>query len=178
MTPPRSGFPDISPPLSPLRILILILLLVGVALGYWWGQRTAAGTGPQWQEARVLRAIDGDTIEIEGGERIRYIGIDAPELEGQRDGPDCFAPEAAQKNRELVAGKTIELLSDTEDRDLHGRLLRYVFADGVFVNAELARLGFAEAQSFAPNLRFQQLFTQLAHRARLDGLGLWSACSP
>ncbi|MFQ5945595.1 MAG: thermonuclease family protein [Anaerolineae bacterium] len=153
-----------------------MLVFLGVALGFWLGRLSAPAAAPAWQSARVLRALDGDTIEIEGGERIRYIGIDAPELGSDSNGPACYAPEAEEKNRELVRGKTVELLSDAEDRDQHGRLLRYVFVDGVFVNAELARLGYAEARSFAPNLRFRQLFTQLAHRARLDGLGLWSAC--
>lgn len=177
MTPLRSGFPDLPLRLSIPRILLLMLVPVGAAVGFWWGRWSAPGAPSAWQAARVLRAIDGDTIEIEGGERIRYIGIDAPELGAASAGRDCYAPEAADKNRELVTGKTVDLLSDAEDRDQHGRLLRYVFADGVFVNAELARLGYAEARSFAPNLRFQQLFTQVAHRARLDGLGLWSACS-
>ena len=177
MTPPRSGFPDLPLRLSLPRILLLMLVPVAAAVGIFLGRVTAPGVPPAWQAARVLRAIDGDTIEIEGGERIRYIGVDAPELQAGSAGPDCYASEAAEKNRELVMGKTVDLLSDAEDRDQHGRLLRYVFTDGVFVNAELARLGYAEAQSFGPNLRFQQLFTQLAHRARLDGLGLWSACS-
>ncbi len=176
MTRPRSGFPDLPLLASLPRSLLLMLVLLGSAVGLWWGRLSAPSKPPHWRSAEVLRAIDGDTIEIEGGERIRYIGIDAPETGAEPEGPDCFAAEAARKNQELVAGKTVELLPDAEDRDQHGRLLRYVFADGVFVNAELARLGYAEARSFAPNLRFQQLFTQLAHRARLDGLGLWSAC--
>lgn len=118
-------------------------------------------------EVLVSRVIDGDTIEVLGGERIRYIGIDAPET------GEYFAAEAVEKNRELVEGKRVRLESDVEDRDEYGRLLSYVWLDDIMVNAELVRLGCAYSYSLVPNVKYRQLFLQLEREARKLRRGLW-----
>jgi len=79
-------------------------------------------------------------------------------------------------NRDLVEGKTVILIGDAEDRGKYGRLLRYVIADGRFVNAELVRLGYAKAQSYGDNVMFQQVLTIFERRAYEAGAGLWSEC--
>ena len=114
--------------------------------------------------------IDGDTIELEGGERVRYIGIDAPETD------ECYGAEATEMNRQLVDAKTVILIGDVEDRGRYGRLLRYVVADGRFVNAELVRLGYARAESYGDNVMFQQVLTIFERYAYESGAGLWSEC--
>ena len=121
-------------------------------------------------EARVVRVIDGDTIEIAGGERVRYIGIDTPETY-----PDLefYGKEAWDKNGELVEGKIVTLEKDVTDRDRYGRLLRYVYVDGLFVNAELVRLGYARAFAYPPDTHHQDLLSRLEEEAREAGLGLW-----
>jgi len=115
----------------------------------------------------VTRVIDGDTIEIEGGYRVRYIGIDTPEK------GEPYYWEALKANQELVEGKRIRLEGDVEDRDKYGRLLRYVWVDGTMVNAELVRLGYAYSYSLPPDLKYQAHLLQLEREAREHRLGLW-----
>jgi len=127
-------------------------------------------------EARVIRVIDGDTIEIEGGQRVRYIGIDTPETVHPSKAVECFGKEATKTNSELVEGKKVRLESDVADRDKYGRLLRYVYVDDLMVNAELVRLGYAYSSSYPPNVKYQQLFLQLEREAREQEKGLWEEC--
>lgn len=121
-------------------------------------------------QVRVVRVIDGDTIEIAGGARVRYIGIDTPEVY-----PDMefYGKEASEKNRELVDGKMVTLERDVTNKDRYGRLLRYVHVDGLFVNAELVRLGYARSFHYPPDTRHQELLSQLEEEAQEAGLGLW-----
>ena len=119
----------------------------------------------------VTRVIDGDTIEIEGGYRVRYIGIDTPE----RDEPYYW--EASGVNRNLVEGKEIRLEKDVENKDEYGRLLRYVWVDDTMVNAELVRLGYAYSYSYPPNVKYQAYFLQMENEAREHKWGLWGSYS-
>src|SRR5690606_31224693 len=82
----------------------------------------------------VAAVIDGDTIELSTGERVRYLMIDAPELSG---GAECYGPEARDLNTELVLGKDIELRYDVECEDRYDRLLAYVTIDGREINSLL-----------------------------------------
>lgn len=116
----------------------------------------------------VTRVIDGDTIEIEGGYYVRYIGIDTPEK------GDPLYGEATQANRNLVEGRKVHLEAAVEDKDDNGRLLRYVWLDNTMVNAELVRLGYAYSYSYPPNVKYQAYFLQLEREAREQKLGLWS----
>ena len=118
--------------------------------------------------ALVTRVIDGDTIEIEGGYRVRYIGIDTPEKE------ESYYWEALRANRDLVEGKKVWLEGDVEDRDEYGRLLRYVWVDNTMVNAELVRLGYAYSYSYPPNVKYQTYLLQMEQEAREHKRGLWS----
>ena len=120
--------------------------------------------------AVVTKVIDGDTIEIEGGYRVRYIGIDAPE----RGEPYYW--EAYQSNRELVLGKRVHLERDVEDKDKYGRLLRYVWINDTMVNAELVRLGYAYSRPYPPNLKYQAYLQQMEEKAKEHRLGVWSSC--
>jgi len=119
----------------------------------------------------VTRVIDGDTIEIEGGYRVRYIGIDTPE----RDEPYYW--EASGVNRNLVEGKEIRLEKDVENKDEYGRLLRYVWVDDTMVNAELVRLGYAYSYSYPPNVKYKAHFLQMENEAREHKWGLWGSYS-
>jgi endonuclease YncB( thermonuclease family) len=89
--------------------------------------------------------IDGDTIDvvINGAEyRVRYIGIDTPE---NTTSNEYYGPQATAKNKALVEGKLVILVKDVSETDRYSRLLRYVIVDGLFVNYELVRQGFANA---------------------------------
>lgn len=125
---------------------------------------------------RVLRVVDGDTIVVEGGYRIRYIGIDTPETVHPSKPVECFGPEASRKNRALVDGREVRLEPDAEDKDQYGRYLRYVYVDDLMVNAELVRQGYARVVFYPPNTAYETEFRQLESQARERELGLWGAC--
>lgn len=131
---------------------------------------------PVYEKVLVARVIDGDTIELADGRKVRYIGIDTPETVHPNKGQECYGPEAVARNQQLVEGKVVELQSGIEDSDQYGRFLRYVYIGGVFVNAQLVAEGYAYASSYGPASRFQQVFAQLQQYGKLKGRGLWSAC--
>ncbi len=115
----------------------------------------------------VTRVMDGDTIDVSlDGEsfRVRYIGLNTPE----NDMP-CYT-EALDANAALVEGQTVTLVRDVSDTDAFGRLLRYVYVDGTFVNAALIGTGWAEAQESPPDTTHQELFNALDSDARTAGV--------
>lgn len=138
--------------------------------------------------AVVDRVVDGDTIDvvIDGAvERVRLTGIDTPEIaheaSGDRPGnaAECFADEAHEYVRVLIdEGTQVRLERDVVGRDHYGRLLAYVYRadDGVFVNYELVRQGFAEPLSIPPNTAYTELLVEAAIAAERDDVGLWIAC--
>jgi micrococcal nuclease len=124
----------------------------------------------------VTRVIDGDTIEIEGGKKVRYLGIDTPETVDPRKPVQCFGIEASNENKKLVLGKRVKLEKDISETDKYGRLLRYVYVDDIFVNDYLVRNGYAYAVTFPPDVKYQQQFLEAQKEARENKRGLWSAC--
>lgn len=90
----------------------------------------------------------------------------------------CYGARASAFNERLVGGARVRLVRDVEERDRFGRLLAYVYRepDGLFVNAELARRGYARPLRIAPDVRHAERFAALAREARSAGRGLWSAC--
>ena len=131
--------------------------------------------------ARVVRVVDGDTIRVDGPageEAVRYIGIDTPESVKPGSPVECYAKRAGAYNERLVGGERVRLVRDVEERDRYGRLLAYVYRarDGLFVNAELVRRGYATVATFPPNVAHEREFRRLANRARLSGRGLWAKC--
>ena len=131
---------------------------------------------PVSETFRVTRVVDGDTIEIEGGEKVRYIGVDTPETVDPRKPIQCFGIEASKKNKELVEGKTVRLEKDITDRDKYSRLLRYVWVGDLFVNLELVKQGFANSYSYPPDIKYQKEFLAAETEAREAQRGLWKAC--
>ena len=123
------------------------------------------------ERATVTRVIDGDTVDIATGQRVRYIGIDTPEVYPERE---AYGMKAWQANRQLVEGKKVRLEQDVSETAKYGRLLRYVYVDDILVNAELVRLGLAEARAYPPDIRYQDLLEQLEVEARQAGRGMWA----
>ncbi|MGF1546458.1 MAG: thermonuclease family protein [Thiotrichales bacterium] len=120
--------------------------------------------------ANVSYIFDGDTVAVrypDGREEtVRYIGIDTPEV-----GEAC-AEAATIRQRTLAAGKQVFMLRDVSDRDIYGRLLRYVCTeDQVFINAEMVAAGFAVAKRYPPDTQFATLFKTLENEAALAGRG-------
>lgn len=126
------------------------------------------------ERVKVARVIDGDTIELEDGRRVRYIGIDTPETVNSQKPVQCYGKEAYLENKKLVEGKEIEMEKDISEADHYGRLLRYVWAEGIFVNEFLVREGFAHAVTFAPDVKYQELFWEAERKAREESKGFWS----
>src|SRR5690606_19785995 len=124
-------------PHAALALSVLLAFMLGCGL-----VRVPTGPAPQGDEARVIRIVDGDTIEVVlrgNSETVRYVGVDTPE----RGQPGYNA--AKEANRALVGGKTVYLQIDRTDRDAFGRLLRYIFLeDGTLVNAQLVADGMAQ----------------------------------
>lgn len=130
------------------------------------------------QEIKVARVIDGDTIELVNGDRLRYIGIDTPEEFDPRKPVQCFAKEAAEANKSLVEGKSIVFYKDISERDKYGRWLGLVYlSDGTFVNRTLVQQGLAFAYPYKPDISHAGEFQQAESQARQAHLGLWSACT-
>jgi micrococcal nuclease len=125
--------------------------------------------------------VDGDTVRVSIGgriERVRYIGIDTPESHRPGTPVQCFAIRATEFNRDLIGGQAVSLRTDAELRDRYGRLLAYVFRrrDGLFVNLELVRRGFATILTIPPNVAHADEFLQAERAARRADAGLWHVC--
>jgi micrococcal nuclease len=164
----------------PWRRALLILAVAAAAL---LGGRFALGgeEAAAPSSGRVVRVVDGDTIRVRLGgteERVRYIGVDTPETIKPGTPVQCFGKAASAYNARLVRAHKVRLEFDAERRDRYGRLLAYVYRepDGLFVNAELVRRGYAQPLAIAPNVAHATEFRRLARAARRGGRGLWAAC--
>jgi micrococcal nuclease len=125
----------------------------------------------------VKEVIDGDTIILNTGDRIRYLGIDTPELHHPTIVPECGALEAKDENVKLLAGKRLRVEKDTTDKDQYGRLLRYVFTeDGYFVNYEIVRRGWAQVFVIYPDHKYEMMLTDAQLSAVKENLGIWRHC--
>ncbi len=119
----------------------------------------------------VVRVLDGDTIEVELAgerERVRYIGIDTPEMGDERPEIRALAFEARRANARLVEGRRVRLELDVEKRDRYGRLLAYVWVGDTLVNEALVRAGHAAPYTFPPNVRYVERFVEAARLARSE----------
>ena len=169
------------------RLAVLVLILAGALVAP--GRSHPASPTPVAPQtsrsvdasvvAHVVRVVDGDTIHVRIADRIekvRYIGVNTPELHHPRRPGRDIEPggrEAADVNGELVSGKHVRLEFDVRERDRYRRLLAYVWVGDVMVNAELVRRGYAQVMTVPPNVRYQSLFLSLERAAREGGRGLW-----
>ena len=147
------------------RILVLTCLLV---LFYISADARAGGI------QRVRWVNDGDTIVLTNGARVRYIGLDAPEIKHDNRPAERYGPEAKAFNRDLVLGKKVRLELDSQRRDQYGRILGYVYLeDGTFVNQVLLQKGYAHYVFRIPNTTYDQILLTAQREAMAKRLGLW-----
>ena len=142
-------------------------------------QGPATATLPAGVDLTVERVVDGDTLVVSGRRTVRLIGVDTPETKDPRRAVGCFGRQASEFTTSLLPkGTTVRLVGDVEQRDRYDRTLAYVYRlpDGLFVNAELLRQGYAEVLTIAPNVAHAAEFADLAGAARSSGRGLWQAC--
>lgn len=128
----------------------------------------------------VVRVVDGDTIIVNPNERIRLIGIDAPESVAPNRPVDCMGRESSRFLAGLLPrGTEVRLALDVEREDRYGRTLAYVWVanSGLFVNAELVRQGFARPLTIPPNIAHADEIADLAREARQADRGLWASCA-
>jgi micrococcal nuclease len=161
--------------------LVLLLVVAAVLVRPWgWQGDDAVDAGPGRVSGRVLRAVDGDTLEVklDGGavETIRLIGVDTPETVKPDTPVQCFGPAASAFEHRETEGRRVRLLLGVERRDVYGRLLAYAWIRGRFVEATLLRRGLARTLPFPPNIRFATRFAALQSAAARAGRGLWGAC--
>ncbi len=158
----------------------MLLLAAALLILRPWEASRGDG-GPASAKAFVIRAVDGDTIEVRvGGKRedVRYIGVDTPETVKPDTPVQCFGPRASTFNHHLVERHRVRLVFGVERRDVYGRLLAYVYLGDRFVNAILVERGLARTLTIPPNDRFAPAFQRLELHAARAGLGLWGACAP
>lgn len=126
-------------------------------------------------EAVVDFVVDGDTIQLTTGERVRYLLVDTPETSPPAE---CFGPEAATFNEQLVEGKSVTLAYDAQCFDNFDRLLAYVSVEGIEVNSRLVERGYACVLHIPPNGNARVAeFENLAAAAEANARGMWGACA-
>ena len=128
------------------------------------------------QLVKVAHVIDGDTIEIETGQKVRLIGIDTPEVVDPRKPIECFGKEASLRAKELLEGNLVRLERDISETDRYGRLLRYIYSGDVFINKQLISEGYAHASSYPPDIKYQDILREAQEDARVNNRGLWKGC--
>lgn len=126
----------------------------------------------------IKRVVDGDTVELEDGNKVRYIGVNTPETHHPTKGVQCYGREAAAFNQSLVEGKLVRLEKDVSETDRYGRLLRFVYLeDGTFVNQVLLEKGYAQVVTYPPDIAKSKQFLAVQAEAREEKKGLWGYCS-
>lgn len=132
-------------------------------------------TNPVGSEAIISSVVDGDTVKLSDGNKVRILGIDTPETVDPRKAVQCFGKEASDKMKELVDGKKIILLVDASqgDKDKYGRLLRYIYLDNVDIGATMIREGYAYAYLKYPTSKTEE-YKVLEAQAREGKKGLWA----
>ena len=145
------------------------------------------GRSYNYADILVTRVVDGDTLVLETGEKVRLIGIDTPEMhvsnklyrDAQRTSQDIttiqkLGRRAYEFTKNLVEGKRVSLEFDVAKYDKYDRLLAYVYLkDGTFVNAEIVKQGYASLMTYPPDVKYADLFLKLYQEARENKRGLW-----
>jgi len=172
--------PSIRSPRGRLSLLVLLALALGACL---LRDLSKSFNSPQPEAAwrQCIRVVDADTIDLENGERLRLIGVDAPETRHPRRGREICGPEATAFVEQLALGRRVRLSYDWDRLDPFGRTLAYVYLeDGTMLNAEVIRQGYAHAyRKFRYRLKEDFLEYELeAHRERRGCLPLLAPNMP
>lgn len=155
----------------------LVAMALFAAVGLW--RPFAAPDGPDLsQTGLVTTVIDGDTIRLADGRRVRYIGIDSPEMDSPSDAARQIANRAKAFNTELVDAKEVRLEFDVEKKDRYGRTLAYVWVAGKLANAELVNAGLARAHTYGANRKHADKLTNLEQTAKTARKGIWADTPP
>jgi micrococcal nuclease len=141
--------------------------------GFWLSACEGKPAGPP-AAALVVQVIDGDTLVLAGGARVRVLGIDAPEMERDGQPADFLAHKAKGALTDLTLNRQVSLEYDQLRYDHYGRLLAYLFLPGkTMLNTELVRQGLARVYFIAPNMRYQEVLLAAQQEAIETRRGVW-----
>jgi len=150
--------------------LIILVVIVTTSVSSFTGYHILTNAQRE-RTFNVINVIDGDTIEIETGEKVRLLGINAPEEN------EHYFKEAKDRLVKLLGGKLVKLESGSEDRDRYGRLLRYIFIDDTFINLRLVKEGYATVYIINPDEKYYLELKKAEKEAKSSKLGLWAGSS-
>jgi micrococcal nuclease len=157
-----------------VKRLLQRAIWIGLAL---WAVTAPAGPGAlagEW--VAVKRVNDGDTVELKDGRLVRYIGVDAPEINHERHTAEPFGFEARRENAELIRSGRLRIEFDVERFDPYGRTLAYVFLpDGSMVNTLLVKAGLAMCYHKLPNVKYSGQLLVAQREAMTGRRGIWQA---
>ena len=135
------------------------------------------------EKVQVNRVVDGDTVELLDGRKVRYLNVDTPETVKAGTSVKCFGPEASEFNKKLMTkGRDVWMTSDKAKTDRYGRELRFMFLTentsdmGQSVNATLVKMGFGQAKFYSPNTTFKKDFEKWQFDAQQKPVGIWKSC--
>jgi micrococcal nuclease len=174
------------------RVFLLIALLLVAGIEFWSmrsqsllrqepvevpQEATSAAVSRDDEYVVVSHVLDGDTMVLVDGRRVRLIGIDAPEVSHEGKKEECFSKESKDATARLVGAKKVRLVKDTSDTDSYGRLLRYVYVGDVFVNEVLVQQGYARAWRFPPDEAQSTMLMNAQSQAKQQNHGIWQLCA-
>ena len=156
-----------------VAVIVIVCLLAVRLLRPLWEPAPFSFDSPG--PHRVERVIDGDTLVLAGGTRVRLLGVDTPETRHPNRPPEPLGKEATAFTRRHVEGKEVTLRFDRQRRDRYRRVLAYVYVDDWFLNEELIRAGYSRAETQYPySSAMKRRFRQAEEEARRANRGLWA----
>ena len=162
------------------RLVVLLAVVAAAAASTCSSARgSPERPSPSGVQVAVTKTTDGDTFHVlyQGrDDRVRFIGVDTPEVDWYGGHAECFGSEAGLYTRSRLAGRTVGLVFDVNQRDTYGRLLAYVYVGAELFNLTLVQRGYARADPVPPDTKMAALFARAGDVARAAGKGLWSAC--
>ena len=157
-----------------------VVLWLGCALLVLW-RVTAINNRPAGPELleegihQVRRVVDGDTLVLASGARLRLQGIDTPETVKPNHPVEKWGPEAAAFTRDFLDRGEVRLVFDRERQDRYGRFLAYVYVDDRMLNEELVRAGLATAEpGFRYSASMKRKVLAAEAEAKAARRGIWS----
>jgi endonuclease YncB( thermonuclease family) len=126
----------------------------------------------------VKSVFDGDTIQLKDGRKIRLVGINTPEIAHRNSRAQQGGVAAKKWLTKLLLGKKVRLEFAIQKRDKYKRYLAHIFtANGLHINLELVRLGFASVNIFPPNIAYVKNLVHAEDKAEKQKLGIWQYAS-
>lgn len=154
-------------------IILISVFIIGFFLGYMYSSDEEMIILPSSDSESVIvtQIIDGDTIAVEGGARVRLLGIDTPEK------GNFYYKEASDYLKNRILMKEVKLEKDIENKDTYNRLLRYVWLNDSLVNLEIAEKGYGLAYFYNDEEKYKEIIAEAEQNAIAEKLGLWSNVS-